>query len=120
MKARFESDGNVYEGEYIFGAITNSTSIGGIVKIDNDLVEFNDGLFEVCLMKKPKTPIELTKIVKGAMNSDFSDDVYDFFKTSNLKIEMEKAVDWSIDGEKYSGKEKMEITVNKNAVKIKS
>jgi len=120
VKARFESDGNVYEGEYIFGAITNSTSIGGIVKIDDDLVEFNDGLFEVCLMKKPKTPIELTKIVKGAMNSDFSDDVYDFFKTGKLKIDMEKAIDWSIDGEKYSGKEKMEITVNKNAVKIKS
>lgn len=120
ISARFESDGKVYEGEYIFGAITNSTSIGGIVKIDNDLVEFNDGLFEVCLMKKPKTPVELTRIVKGAINSDFSADVYDFFKTSNLKIEMESAIDWSIDGEKFSGKKEMEIVVNKSAVRIKS
>ncbi len=120
IEARFESDGQVYEGEYIFGAVTNSTSIGGIVKIDDNLVEFNDGLFEVCLMKKPKTPMELTRIVRGAINSDFSCDMYEFFKTSNLKIEMKDAIDWSIDGEKYTGKEEMEITVNKSAVKIKS
>ena len=119
ISAKFESDKDVYEGEYIFGAITNSTSIGGIVKIDDNLVEFNDGLFEVCLMKKPKNPVELTKIVRGAFNSDFTSDMYHFFKTSNLKIEMTSAIDWSLDGEKYRGKNKMEVVVNKSAVKIK-
>lgn len=119
ISARFESDGKVYEGDYLFGAITNSTSIGGIVKIDDELVEFNDGLFEVCLLKKPRTPVELTRIVRGTLNSDFSSDMFDFFKTNNLKIEMENAIDWSLDGEKYCGKEKMEINIIKSAFKIR-
>lgn len=116
---RIESEDNVYEDDYIFGAVTNSTSIGGIVKIDDELVEFNDGLFEVCLVKKPKNPADLTRIVMGALNSDFGSDCYEFFKASNLTIEMEDGIDWSLDGEKYKGSAKTEIKVLKSAVKLK-
>ena len=52
----------IMEGNYIWGAVCNSTSIGGMIRLNKELVDFNDGLFEVMLIKMPKTLIDLTKI----------------------------------------------------------
>lgn len=116
--AIFECDGARYEDDYIFGAITNSTSIGGVVRIDVELVGFNDGLFEVCLVKKPKNPADLLKIMLGAANSDFTADCFDFFKINHLKITMPDGIPWSLDGEKYDGSKDIEIKVLKSAIKL--
>ena len=40
-------NGTVYEGEYIFGAIANSTSVGGVISLDSRLVTMNDCKFEI-------------------------------------------------------------------------
>lgn len=96
---RVEADGKVYEGEYIFGSITNSTSVGGIVKLKKDLVKMNDGLFEIVLVKNPKNLNDLSKIVVGSANSDFSDSVFEFVKAKNVSLTFESEMDWSVDGE---------------------
>lgn len=116
--AVFECKGVKYEDDYIFGAITNSTSIGGMVRIDEDLVGFNDGLFEVCLVKKPKNPADLLKIMVGAANSDFTADCFDFFKIKDLKITMPEDVAWSLDGEKYEDGNIFDIKVLKSAINL--
>lgn len=116
---KVECEDNVYEDDYIFGAVTNSTSIGGIMHIDDELVKFNDGLFEVCLVKKPKNPADLTRIVMGALNSDFNSDCFEFFKASKMKFEMKEGIDWSLDGEKYEGKAVTNIEILKSAVNLK-
>ena len=96
---RVEADGKVYEGEYIFGSITNSTSVGGIVKLKKDLVKMNDGLFEIVLVKNPKNLNDLSKIIVGSANSDFSDSVFEFVKAKNVSLTFESEMDWSVDGE---------------------
>jgi diacylglycerol kinase family enzyme len=58
-----EADGNTYDGFYIFGAITNATSVGGIVKLHPELVDRQDGLFEVTLVKPPQNLSDLSKIL---------------------------------------------------------
>ena len=95
-----EADGLTFEDDYIFGAVTNSTSVAGIVKINTDFVDMNDGLFEVTLVRKPKNIIELHEIVQGCFASDFSNKMFDFFKVSDIKFTTESPITWSVDGEK--------------------
>lgn len=119
LHLKLECDGKCYEDDYIFGAVTNSTSIGGIVRLDDNLVGFNDGLFEVCLVKKPKNPADLVRIIMGALNSDFGSDCFEFFKASRLRLQMPDDTTWSLDGEKYDGSPETDIEIIKSAVKLK-
>ena len=115
---KIECEDNSYEGDYIFGAITNTTSIGGIVKLDDNLVGFNDGLFEVCLVKTPQNPADAVKIIMGALNSDFSDSSFEFFKASSLEITVPDKTPWSLDGEKYVSGEKISVKIIKSAITL--
>ncbi|MBQ8550277.1 MAG: diacylglycerol kinase family lipid kinase [Clostridia bacterium] len=94
-----EHDGETVEGDFLFGAVTNSMSVGGIIKLDESQVELNDGLFEVLLIRKPAKGGRLRHIMKGIVNRDFSNPAFEFFKTSKLVIHTEKCLDWTLDGE---------------------
>ena len=47
-----EANGEVHEGDYIYGMITNSHSVGGFRNLVGNDVEMDDGLFEVTLINK--------------------------------------------------------------------
>ena len=96
-----ETKEKVYEGEYVFGGITNSTSVGGMVNLDEEIVDLSDGLFEVILIKNPKNLDELARIINGLATSNFSDGVFEFFKSSEIKFTMPEKTSWSLDGEEY-------------------
>ena len=107
-----------YEGDYIFGSITNSTSVGGIVKLEKSLVDLNDGLFEVALIKSPKDVAEFSRILIGLSNSDMSDPMFEFFKASELTVEAEEAFSWALDGEEATPGEKVVIKNIKSAISL--
>ena len=115
---RIEADSGIYEDDYIFGAVANSTSIGGIVKLDETLVSFNDGVFEICLVKKPKNPADLVNIIRGMMNSDFTFDCFEFFRASSLKITAPHDMAWSLDGEKAEPGSDIDINIIHSAVDL--
>lgn len=54
---RIECDGEVIEDEFIYGMVTNTASIAGILKMDNFLLD--DGIFEVTLVRKPDNIFDL-------------------------------------------------------------
>lgn len=101
--ARVEVNGEVIEGDYVFGSVSNTRSVGGIVKLKEDSVGLDDGLFEVILVKSPKTPMDLNNIIAGILYSDFSSDVFDFVKAHRVSFEFEQNMNWSLDGEKIEG-----------------
>ncbi len=112
------SEGKTYEGDYIFGAVTNSTSVGGIVKLEKRLVDLSDGLFEVILVKNPKDVAELGRILVGLANSDLSDSMFEFFKTSEITFESEDEFSWALDGEEASPGKKVTIKNINGAIEI--
>lgn len=112
------ADGKVYEGEYIFGGITNSTSVGGIVKLEKRLVDLSDGLFEVVLVKNPKDVSELGRILMGIANSDLSDRMFEFFKSSEITVETEEEFSWALDGEEATPGKKVVIKNIKGAIEL--
>ncbi|MBO5008043.1 MAG: YegS/Rv2252/BmrU family lipid kinase [Clostridia bacterium] len=98
-QVRVETDEGIIEGRYIFGSVTNTTSVGGIVKLSSDMVKMNDGLFEIVLVKNPANINDLNKIVTGCITSSFKDSVFEFIKSKKVKMIFETDMDWSLDGE---------------------
>ena len=107
------------EDDYIFGAVSNSTSVGGVVKLDSGVVDMNDGLFEVVLIKYPKNVSELNKIINGIFISDFTSDVFTFVKTSKVQFDMEKIVPWTLDGEYETGANHIEVINHQGAIHLR-
>lgn len=115
---RVETDDDVYEGDYIFGAVSNSLSIGGLLKLDSNYVKLNDGLFEILLIKNPKTPLDFSKIIISLRKKEYKDKHIQFFKASNVTFYMDEPIPWSIDGEYEAGAQTVNIQNLHNAIKI--
>lgn len=62
---RVETDDQVLEDDYIFGAVSNSTSVGGVLTLDPHLVNMSDGVFEVLLIRSPSNLLELNECIRG-------------------------------------------------------
>lgn len=94
-----ELDDRTVSGNYIFVSVTNSTSVAGIVKLRDELVNINDGMFEIALVKKPKTIGDLNKIIAAITTSNFENGGIEFYKSSKIKLITDETLDWTLDGE---------------------
>lgn len=104
-KLKVESRELSVEGEFLFGMITNSTSVGGFKRITGKYVQLDDGEFEITLIKKPSNPIELNLIMAALINRNINTDCMYCFKTNALKIMSEEEIAWTLDGE-FGGRHK--------------
>lgn len=114
----FRSGEHTWSGDYIFAAICNTTSIGGVMSFDSDIVDFQDGLFELFLVKYPRDVIELNQILAAVTNKDYNTEFVSLLKLSHLEIDNPTKADWSIDGEKEEGKEHVAFKVLHDNVQI--
>lgn len=95
----FECKEKSLKADYLFGAISNSMSVGGIVKFDKTLVALNDGLFEVFLIKHPKNAAQLQTIITAVLSRNFDCELIDFFHTDSITIKAPDNLAWTLDGE---------------------
>ena len=96
---RLTADGRLYEGDYIFGAVCNSTSIAGTLELPADVVDTLDGKFEVLLIQSPKTLLDLDLMVRGLLTQDYSHPLIDFFQAEDIYVENPVGLEWALDGE---------------------
>ncbi|MBD5546035.1 MAG: YegS/Rv2252/BmrU family lipid kinase [Lachnospiraceae bacterium] len=116
---KIESEELSTEGEFLFGMVTNSTSVGGFKRITGKYVQLDDGEFEVTLIKKPSNPMELNLIMAALINRNVNTDCMYCFKTKALKIISGEEIAWTLDGE-FGGKHTaVEIYNKKHALNIK-
>lgn len=85
--------------EFIFGMITNSTSVGGFKGMTGKDVLLDDGVFEVTLIKKPRNPIELNEIIASLINLVDDTDMIYSFKTDEVHFQAKREIPWTLDGE---------------------
>ena len=96
---RINASGRIYEDDYVFGAVCNSSHIAGTIELPAKVVDPSDGVFEVLLIKMPKTIADLDMIIRSIVNQDYSCPLVEFFQASRLKIDNEPGLEWSLDGE---------------------
>ena len=99
---KVEANGETFEGEYIYGMVTNAKSVGGFKNLPGQDVRLDDGLFEVTLIKRPKNPLELNEIIASLLMQEDHTDLIDSFKTDRIIIESNQEISWTLDGE-YGG-----------------
>ncbi len=104
------------KGDYLFGAISNSMSVGGIVKFDKASVALNDGLFEVFLIKHPKNASQLQTIISAILSRNFNCELIDFFHTSSITVNAPKNLAWTLDGEMAQSTGEFTVTNIHNAL----
>ncbi len=112
------TDDRSCEGDYIFGAVTNSTSVAGVFKFDNDDVDFADGKFEVLLIKRPKNIMNALGTVLSMFNKSYKHDNIIFFHASEIVITSEESLDWAVDGEHRNDGKSINIRNNHCAIDI--
>lgn len=118
MKIKYDT--GILEGDFLYGMITNSVSVGGFKGITGKNVVLDDGLFEVVLIKKPKNAIELNMALGAMIGMDIKSDAIVSFKTSKIIIDADEKVPWVLDGE-YGGSPKHIKIINyKKAIRIMS
>ena len=100
-KLSYESDEGSGEGEFLYGMVTNSNSVGGFKGITGNDVTLNDGLFEVTLIKNPDN-ITQWPLIANALLTQTPNEKIISFKTSRLLIRSEEDLPWTADGE-YGG-----------------
>lgn len=99
---KYEYDGGIGEGHFIFGSVSNTTSVAGMKSPLISHSEMNDGLFEVILVSAPNNINDLNLIVQKLSSGNTDDSHVIKFKTSRVKFQFDHKMSWTLDGEEYT------------------
>ena len=117
-RVRLTADGEVLDGEYLFGAVCNSTSIGGLMKLDPERVVLDDGKFELLLVPNPRTALDLQNLVVALLNQQYDSEGLVFRHVSSIHLETEEDLPWSLDGEYAPSAAKVNILNHQAALRM--
>lgn len=113
-----EHDGEREEGEYVFGSISNTTSVGGLKSQLIRKSSLNDGLFEVILISAPESLVELGEIVTTLTSGSVDNKYVRVFKARKLHILSPDKAAWTLDGEYGGTPEEISMEVCPGRMKI--
>lgn len=108
-RATVTADGETFSGEFIFGAVCNSTSLGGLMKLDPSRVKMDDGLFELLLLRMPRSVIELNNLVSNLLRMNYDSDGIIFRHVRQVTLTTDDNIPWSLDGEYAASAPRVEI-----------
>lgn len=116
---RLELDSGVVEDDFLFGAVSNSTSVGGILTLDPCQVDMCDGQFEVLLVRAPRNLVEITECIQAVQSQRYNDCAMITFRSSrNVKVFSDPELTWTLDGERASGAEEIDICNLHHAIRL--
>ena len=116
-RMKITADGEVFNGEYLFGAISNSTSIAGLMKLSDEEVLFNDGLFELLLVPVPRTSAAMQALILALVNKDYYNSEGLIFRhVKHVTAETAEDIPWTLDGEYDPGAPFVEIGIEENGL----
>lgn len=115
---RMEIDGEVLEDDFLFGAICNSTSVGGVLTLPNDRVDMSDGVFEVMMIRAPRNLNEIPECLLAVQNQEYNCGMITFRPAKTVKIITDPFMTWTLDGERADGQSEILVENLHHAVRI--
>lgn len=120
-RIKLTADGEVFDDPdgYLFGAISNSTSIAGLMKLSPGDVSFNDGEFELLLVRVPKTAMQLQALTRALMYQEYGDSQGLIFRhVKHVTAETEENLPWTLDGEFVPGAPRVDVSIVENGIEL--
>lgn len=99
IQTRVEYDDGVFEGELVYGSMSNSTSVAGIVHLREEMVSLGDGMSELVLVRDPGTIDAYGELAAAVLSRSFDSDKLMILHTKKAKFIFEKPIAWTRDGE---------------------
>ena len=115
---RLEMDGAVIEDDFLFGAISNSTSVGGVLTLDPSRVDMADGIFELLLIREPKSLVEISECIQALQTQQYNCRMITFCSARHVQAIGDAQTTWTLDGERADGKDRIEISNLHHAIRI--
>ena len=115
---RMEIDDMVVEDDFLFGAISNATSVGGILTLDPKQVDLSDGKFEILLVRAPRNLTEISECIQAVQSQKYNCAMITFRSASQVRVYASKEMPWTLDGEKEMGRSCIDVRNLHHAVRL--
>lgn len=118
VPVRLELADRVIEDTFVFGAICNSTSVGGVLTLDANQVNLQDGKFELLLVRAPKDVTELGECILALQQKQYNCKMITFLSTDKVTVTTGRELDWALDGEWAPGQGEIRAENLHNAYRL--
>ncbi len=119
VHVRMEMEDQLVEDDFLFGCISNSTSIGGVLSLDPKQVDMADGLLEVFLVRAPRNLTEITECLQALQSQRYNDcSMITFGPARNIRVYAEPDMAWTLDGEKFDGAAEIQVENLYHAIRL--
>lgn len=118
VHAKVEYDGGEIEGNFIYGSMSNSTSVAGIVKLPEEIVCLGDGMSELVLVKDPGSIEGIADILNAVITRSFDSDKLIIENTKKARFTFDKPVPWTRDGEAGGSYSQVELCNYPSPIKL--
>ena len=117
--ALVEHDHGSLEGRFIYGAVSNAVSVGGVMKMDRNIVNLSDGKFEILLVREPSNPVELNSIVAGILNRSIENSsCVTLLQSESVHVTFDEPVPWTRDGEDGGSHQMLALYCHPQAIQL--
>lgn len=116
--ATVEYDDGTITDDWLFGSVSNTKSVGGIVKLNKPDIGLNDGIFEVTLVRNPTNVIEMNKVVSSILSQNFSGSNVMMLQSKRVKFTFNEPVKWTRDGEAGGAHQEVVLENLHSAIKM--
>jgi YegS/Rv2252/BmrU family lipid kinase len=99
LPVRVEYDDGVFEGELVYGSMSNSTSVAGIVRLRDEMVSLGDGMSELVLVQDPGTIDAYGEMITAVLTRSFDSKYLKVIQTRHARFIFDRPVAWTRDGE---------------------
>lgn len=117
-RLKMTHDGGTIEGDFIYGMVSNSRRVGGFAMPIMQNVLYDDGEMEIILVRHPKNPVEMQKVINALVMQTADESSVYMFKTKKAVFESESEIPWTLDGEFGGAYKHTDIEVKGSAVKM--
>ena len=115
---RMEIDGQVVEDDFLFGAISNSTSVGGILTLSPDVVDLADGQLEILLVRAPRNLLEIPECIQAVQSQKYNCAMITFRSAKKVRVFADPNMPWTLDGEREEGHLQVDVENVHHAIQL--
>ena len=116
---KVEAEGINEEGDYLFGALSNSASVGGMNLFGDSDIHQDDGKMELMLIRSPKNLAEFNAILTALATREEGNPYITFKQVRWANFYSEDEVEWTLDGEFGGAYKESRIEVINKAITIR-